>query len=167
MPSIIFTAQEQQEWFAGLPTMTAACAALITGPSGWPLLVKPNYRDHWQLPGGILEHGEPPHVGCAREVAEELGLTISPGALLAVSWVPPDGDRPRSFVFFVFDGGEVAADAEITLQDEELEDYRFIDPGELASYVPPFIEARVRGALEARATGATAYLPRGVRWPAR
>jgi 8-oxo-dGTP diphosphatase len=166
MPTITFTDEEREQWYAGLPTMTGAAAALITGPSGWPLLVKPNYRDYWQLPGGILEHGEPPHAGCAREIAEELGLTIAPGALLALSWAPPNDERPRSFVFFVFDGGEVGPDPGITLQAEELEDYRFIDPAEIASFVPPFIEARVRGALEAKVSGCTVYLPRGVRWPA-
>jgi 8-oxo-dGTP diphosphatase len=165
MPTITFTDAEREQWYAGLPTMTGASAALITGPSGWPLLVKPNYRDYWQLPGGILEHGEPPHAGCAREIAEELGLTIAPGALLALSWAAPDGERPRAFVFFVFDGGEIGADPDVTLQAEELEDYRFIDPAELASYVPPFIEARVRGALEAKASGTTVYLPSGIRWP--
>jgi 8-oxo-dGTP diphosphatase len=166
MPTITFSDAERERWYAGLPTMTGASAALITSPSGWPLLVKPNYRDHWALPGGILEHGEPPQDGCAREVAEEVGLTITPGRLLAVSWAAPDGDRPRSFVFFVFDGGEISPDTEITLQAEELEDYGFIDPAELGSLMPAFIEARVRGALEARATGTTAYLPAGVRWPA-
>jgi 8-oxo-dGTP diphosphatase len=166
MPTITFTDEEREQWYAGLPTMTGAAAALITGPSGWPLLVKPNYRDHWSLPGGILEHGEPPHVGCAREVAEELGLSISPGALLALAWAPPDGERPRPFVFFVFDGGEVGEDPAVTLQAEELEDYRFVDPAELASYVPPFIEHRIQGSLEAKAKGTTLYLPSGVRWPA-
>jgi 8-oxo-dGTP diphosphatase len=165
MPTITFTDAEREQWYAGLPTMTGAAAALITGPSGWPLLVKPNYRDYWSLPGGILEHGEAPHVGCAREVAEELGLTVAPGALLALSWIPPDGERPRSFVFFVFDGGEVGPDPDVTLQAEELEDYRFVDPAGLASYLPPFIEARVRGALTAKATGTTLYLPWGREWP--
>ena len=52
--------------------MFAAAAALLTSSDGRVLLVKPNYRDHWSLPGGILEHGEPPHEGCRREVEEDL-----------------------------------------------------------------------------------------------
>lgn len=166
MPAVTFTDAEREQWYAELPTMSGAAAALITGPSGWPLLVKPNYRDYWQLPGGVLEHGEPPHLGCAREVAEEVGLTITAGRLLVVSWVPPEGERPRPFIFFVFDGGEVGPDPSVTLQDEELEDYRFADPAELASCTPPLIEARVRGALAARAAGTAVYLPFGKRWPA-
>ena len=71
--------------------MFGAAAALFTNPAGQVLLVKPNYRDHWSLPGGILEHGEPPHEGCRREVKEELGLDITPGRLLVVGWAGPDG----------------------------------------------------------------------------
>src|SRR5580704_411891 len=87
---IRFSAEAQAAWFASLPTMFAAAAALFTDPSGRVLLVKPNYRDHWSLPGGMLEHGEPPHVGCRREVAEELGIDIVPGPLLVLGWAGPD-----------------------------------------------------------------------------
>ena len=159
MPPVTFTDADTQAWYAGLATMYGAAAALITNPSGGVLLVKPNYRDHWSLPGGVLEHGEPPHRGCAREVAEEVGLQITVGPLLVVDWAGPDRKRPRPVVFFVFDGGEVAPDVGIRLQEEELDDYRFTDPGEFAAYLPPFLEARYSAALYARAAGRAAYLP--------
>jgi 8-oxo-dGTP diphosphatase len=165
MPTITFTDAERESWYAGLPTMYGAAAALITDPSGRVLLVKPNYRDYWSLPGGVLEQGEPPHHGCAREVKEEVGLDITPGPLLVLAWAGPDAERPRPFVFFVFDGGEAAAGTPIRLQAEELEDHRYVDPGELASHLPPLMEARVRAALAARAEGGAVYLPDGVRYP--
>ena len=103
--SVSFSAAEEAAWYARLPTMFGAAAALFTGADGRVLLVKPNYRDHWSLPGGILEPGEPPHEGCRREVKEELGLDITPGRLLVVGWSGPHGVRPRPVVHFVFDGG--------------------------------------------------------------
>jgi 8-oxo-dGTP pyrophosphatase MutT (NUDIX family) len=139
--------------------MFGAAAALFTDRAGRILLVKPNYRDHWSLPGGLLEHGEAPQAGCRREVAEELGLQISPGRLLTIDWVPPDGLRPRPIVHFVFDGGELDDDVPIVLQYEELDEYRFVPPGELGRYLPPVITARVTAALRSRAAGAPAYLP--------
>ena len=146
-------------WFAQLSTVVAAAAALFTNQAGRVLLVKPNYRDHWSLAGGILEHGEPPHVGCRREVSEEIGLDIEPGRLLVIGWMAPDGVRTRPVVHFVFVGGVLADGTSIRLQESELDDYRFVDAGDLARYLPPFISARVAAALRGRSTGATVYLP--------
>jgi 8-oxo-dGTP diphosphatase len=147
-------------YFAQLPTLYGAAAALFTDETGRVLLVKPNYRDHWSLPGGVLEHGEPPHVGCAREVAEEVGLRIEPGPLLAVDWVPPDGNRPRPIVAWVFDGGTIPSTQKITLQVEELDDYRFVPAEEIAAYLPPLLASRVAAALRTRSRpGAFAYVP--------
>ncbi len=157
--SVGFTAAEEAAWYARLPTMFGAAAALFTDATGRVLLVKPNYRDHWSLPGGILEHGEPPHEGCRREVSEELGLDIVPGRLLVVGWAGPDGVRPRPAVHFVFDGGELASVVPIRLQEDELDDYRFVAPADAPGYLPPVISARVAAAVRSRDTGTMAYLP--------
>jgi 8-oxo-dGTP diphosphatase len=149
---------DTQTWYASLPTMYGSAAAVITDPAGRVLLVKPNYRDRWSLPGGILEHAEAPHVGCFREVEEEIGLVLPPGPLLTVAWAAPDGERPKPIVSFLFDGGVLADTSGIRLQEEELDDWRFTEPGELADYLPPFLLGRVTAALNARVTGVPAYL---------
>ena len=146
-------------WYASLPVLYAAAAALITDPAGQVLLVKPNYRDHWTLPGGICEHGEPPHVGCAREVAEEIGLDLPIGALLAIDWSQPYGREARPIMHFVFDGGTIANGDGIVLQAEELDEFRFVPAGEAADYLAPYGVRRVLAALDARAAGATVYQP--------
>jgi 8-oxo-dGTP diphosphatase len=154
-----FTPAEQAAWYAQLPTMFGAAAALFTNPAGRVLLVKPNYRDHWSLPGGILEHGEPPHEGCRREVKEELGLDIAPGRLLVVGWAGPHEARPRPVVHFIFDGGALADDVPIQLQEDELEEYRFVGAADVDGYLPAVISARVAAAVRGRGAGTTAYLP--------
>jgi 8-oxo-dGTP pyrophosphatase MutT (NUDIX family) len=147
------------EWYETLATLYGTAAALITSPSGDVLLVKPNYRDFWSLPGGILEDGEPPHAGCAREVLEEIGLSVPVGPLLAVAWIAPDGLRPRPLVAFVFDGGVLADPSSIVLQEEELDDYRFVPPSELAEYLPSHMAERVTAAVRARESGGAVYVP--------
>jgi 8-oxo-dGTP diphosphatase len=149
----------EAEWLAQLPTVYAAAAALFTDQAGRVLLVKPNYRDYWSLPGGMLEDGEPPHVGCAREVAEEIGLTITPGRLLAISWMAPEGARVKPVMHFVFDGGMLSEEQieQIVLQEEELDDYRFTTA--LDEHLSPSSAARVTTALRTRAsTGPSAYV---------
>ena len=41
-------------------------------------------QGRWFLPGGGVEHGEDPTDSLTREIEEESGLTVSPGALLDV-----------------------------------------------------------------------------------
>jgi ADP-ribose pyrophosphatase YjhB (NUDIX family) len=150
-------------WFQQLPGVVVAAGALITDPAGQVLIVKPNYRDHWTLPGGICEHGEPPHVGCAREVAEEIGLRLPVGHLLAIDWSQAYGESQRPIMHFVFDGGILADGADIVLQREELDHFRFTGLADLASYLAPYGLARVTAALAGRADGGTVYQPFSVR----
>ena len=63
-------------WYASLPVLYAAAAALITDTAGQVLLVKPNYRDHWTLPGGICEHAEPPTPPVPVKSARNSGSTF-------------------------------------------------------------------------------------------
>lgn len=159
VPTSIYSPAEQVAWYATLPTLFGTAAALFTSPAGRVLLVKPNYRNHWTLPGGMLEQSEPPHEGCRREVEEEIGLQITPGPLLAVGWVPADDIRPRPMVTFLFDGGELEESTPIRLQESELDEYRFVDPGDVGGYLPLPVAARVTAALRNRAAGGAAYLP--------
>lgn len=145
-------------WYASLPTMYGAAAALITSPSGDVLFVKPNYRDGWSLPGGVIEEGEAPEAGCAREVQEELGLRLPIGPLLALHWLAPEGERPKPMVAFIFDGGVLDDFSGIVLQESELDEFRLVPPSSLTEYLPKRMQPRILGALRARETGAPVYL---------
>lgn len=121
-------------YFAGLPTVVTSGAVILRDERGRFVIEKPNYRDHWLLPGGGVDPGEDPRQCARREVAEELALDIEVGHLLTVSWVPsrPETSAPMG-AQFVFDGG-VVPEAElrgrIVLQASELSDWRLIGPDE-------------------------------------
>ena len=150
-----------EQWYASLSTFLANASAVITDPDGAVLVVKPNYRPAWNLPGGILEADEPPHLGCAREVAEELGLDRQPGRLLVVDWLPPTDIR-RAAIGFVFDGGTLLDKSTITLQTSELDAFAFLPPAEAIGRLAPFTAARLGAALRVRDGGQVAYLHNGV-----
>ena len=154
---------EPVAWHASLPGVVVTAGALIEDPAGNVLVVKPNYRDHWSLPGGICEYGEAPHAGCAREVAEEIGLSLPVGRLLCVDWqlaLPAYGPGARPAVYFIFDGGTLPGLSGIRLQADELDDCKFATPDALADLLPSFVLPRVRAAVAARATGCARYVPR-------
>jgi 8-oxo-dGTP diphosphatase len=153
---------EPAAWHASLPGVIVSAAALIGDGAGGVLVVKPNYRDHWTLPGGICEFGEAPRAGCVREVAEELGIDLSPGALLAIDWQPAQqiyGPNARPAVFFIFDGGTRPSLSGIRLQPEELDDCRFAPVSDLAGLLPATSVPRVAAAIAALSAGCIAAGP--------
>jgi 8-oxo-dGTP diphosphatase len=62
------------------PRMAAGIA--IRDPGGRILLVRPTYKDGWDIPGGYVEPGESPAEACHRELKEEIGLDRELGTLL-------------------------------------------------------------------------------------
>lgn len=150
---------EPAEWYATLPTVHAAANVLLTDSAGRVLIVKPNYRPGWSLPGGIMEAGERPDHCAARECQEELSLALPIGDLLIAGWVPPDGERLRSMIYFTFDAGTLDDPSTIRLQEEELDAYAFLPGDEAAGRLPEAWAARIPAALRARKDHRTVYLP--------
>ncbi|WP_433241000.1 NUDIX domain-containing protein [Streptosporangium sp. CA-135522] len=156
---------EPAEWYATLPSAFVSACLLLTDAEDRVLLVKPNYRPGWSFPGGITEAGEAPHDCAVREVAEELGVTVEAGGLLVVHWSPPAGDRPRSMINFLFDGGVLPDPDLIRLQVEELDDAAFLPWDTAATLLPAHSAARLPAARQARGNGRPVYLPDGLSVP--
>ncbi|CAL9403335.1 NUDIX domain-containing protein [Streptomyces sp. enrichment culture] len=153
-------------YIAGLPRVLAGAAALFRDSGGRVLLVEPNYREGWALPGGTIESdtGETPRQGARRETLEEIGLDRPLGRLLAVDWVH-GVDRPP-LVAYLYDGGVLTgAELEsIRLQEEELLSWRLVDRADLTAYLPEALGRRVLAALDVLAEGGgTAELENGRR----
>ncbi|HXZ66179.1 MAG TPA: NUDIX hydrolase [Streptosporangiaceae bacterium] len=155
----------ERDWHASLPGVIVTAAGLIGDGDGQVLVVKPNYRDHWTLPGGVCEFGEEPRAGCAREVAEEIGLALPVGRLLAVDWrLPPElyGPQARPSVHFIFDCGLLPSLSAVRLQAEELDDCTFAAATELSSLLPAQALPRVLAAIAALPSGCARYVPGAV-----
>ena len=146
------------------PRRVTACA-LVRGPDGTVLVVKPCYRsdDDWLLPGGAVEAGETPRAACAREVLEELSVALPVGRLLCVDYQTPRGDRPAG-VHFLFDAG--VADAEIArrfvLPRDVLSAFRFCQPSEAARLLSRPLARRLEAILAAPAEPRTIYMENGI-----
>ncbi|MFE2530650.1 NUDIX domain-containing protein [Streptomyces sp. NPDC059371] len=153
-------------YIAGLPRVLLGAAALFRDAEGRVLLVEPNYRDGWTLPGGTVESddGESPRQGARRETAEEIGLDVELGRLLAVDWIL--GPERPPLVAYLYDGG-VLDDRElksIRLQEEELLSWRLVPREDVPSHLSGAAGRRVLAALDVLAEGSgTAELENGHR----
>ncbi len=74
-----------------LPRKRAISQMLVRDPDDRVLLCQLTYKHDWDLPGGVVEVGESPRLAAAREVEEELGLSLEPGPLLLTDWLPAVG----------------------------------------------------------------------------
>src|SRR5262245_11295641 len=84
-----------------------AGGALFTDADGRVLLVRPTYKDYWDIPGGYAEPGESPRAACVREVQEELGIAPPIDSQpLVIDWAPLEGEGDKTL--FVFDGGQLS-----------------------------------------------------------
>lgn len=79
------------------PTFLVVAAALLDGDGRVLLQRRPEGKSMaglWEFPGGKVEPGETPEAALARELEEELGLSVEPAALIPASFASaPLGDR--------------------------------------------------------------------------
>jgi 8-oxo-dGTP diphosphatase len=119
-------------------------------------------RTTWDVPGGIVEADESPYAACRREVAEEIGLDLPVGRILALDWVPVQSPIPEELIL-IYDGGVLtpAEIAVITVPAGELKGFGFFNPEDPGLPVRPTLHRRIQACLRALATGATAELEDG------
>lgn len=138
-------------------TPRVAAGVLFRDDDGRVLLVKPTYKDGWDIPGGYVEPGESPKQAAVREVEEELGLKPKIGRLLVVDWAPhpAEGDK----ILFVFDGGRLDAST-VKLEAGELERAEYVSLALAIDLLPARLHNRIASATTP--TG-DLYLEGGIR----
>ncbi|WP_408591549.1 (deoxy)nucleoside triphosphate pyrophosphohydrolase [Novosphingobium sp.] len=66
---------------------------------------RPEGRQHgglWEFPGGKVEPGEGPKAALVREIAEELGLSISPEGLVPFGFASSEGAGGRPIALLLY-----------------------------------------------------------------
>ncbi|WP_433358886.1 NUDIX domain-containing protein [Streptosporangium sp. CA-115845] len=136
---------------------------LLRDAAGRLLLVRPTYKEGWDLPGGMAEANESPTEAARRELSEELGLDIPLKALLCVDWVAPHGPWD-DLMAFVFDGGILTDDqcGRLRLQDEELSACTFFEEAGALDRLPSRQRLRTAQALAALKDHVPRYLENGI-----
>ncbi|WP_229116454.1 NUDIX hydrolase [Parenemella sanctibonifatiensis] len=133
-----------------LPTKRLIAHALLRDESGRLLYLSTNYKNDWELPGGVAERGESPRTAAEREVAEELGIEVPLSRVLVVDWLPPYQGWSDA-IEFIFDGGVLtpAQVESIRLQQSEITDLHWTDVEEASGHLQPAIAERLRIAVAA------------------
>lgn len=139
-------------------TPRVAAGVLFRDDEGRILLVKPSYKDGWEIPGGYVETGESPLAAAVREVNEELGADLDITNLLVLDWAPHPAEGDKLLVIF---RGRTLSSADLdrfTLNSGEIVDARFFPVDELPDLMPARLARRV---AEAASHDTGTYLEHG------
>jgi ADP-ribose pyrophosphatase YjhB (NUDIX family) len=112
-----------------VPRIPASAGAMIFDEAGRLLILKPNYKKGWTIPGGQIDSGgESPWDACRRETQEECSLVVTRGRLVCVDFLAPKPSRPGGVRFLfhcgVFGDLELAS---IRLDDREIDEHRLVE----------------------------------------
>lgn len=145
-----------------LPRKRAISQMLVRDQDDRVLLCQLTYKQDWDLPGGVVEVGESPQLAVAREVEEELGLTLETGPLLLTDWLPPWSGWDDALCL-VFDGGvhDASIAETIVRQTREIKDAAFCTLEQVEERCADFTARRVGAALANLGGGAPAYTESG------
>ena len=115
----------------GAARIVPCVGAVVHDRAGRLLLVQRGHDPHrgrWSLPGGRIEAGETPEQAVVREVREETGLDVVPGAAAGRVTIPGDG-----VVFHVVDLACELSDPDAApVPGDDAEDVLFADAATLA-----------------------------------
>ena len=151
-----------EEFYQALPTKRGAAGVIFFNGKKEILIVKPNYRDGWLLPGGAIDDNESPRQAAIREIKEELDLQINNLQLVCVDYKIKHDYKPEGY-FFVFYGGKLSNKEieNIKLQDKELTEMKFVDMTEAKGKLMPGIVNRLDEVMVAIKNNRIVYLENG------
>lgn len=139
-----------EEYHKMLPKKQVGTAVIFFNTKGELLIVKPDYKDVWLIPGGSTDDDEAPLHCAIRETREEVGLTIEDLQLVGVYYAHRKGMHSDSLKFIFYGGvlteGQIS---QIKLQTEELEKYAFASPGEAIPLLSSSLQKSIPMCLEA------------------
>lgn len=120
------------EYYKAVPKKRISSGVLLLNQRYEILILKPSYKDHWSVPGGMLENYESPREGAVREVSEEIGLKLGDLKFLCVEYTNKT-EKKDDDIFFLFYGGKLtpAEIKDIKIDNDEISEYLFAKPEEV------------------------------------
>ncbi len=149
-----------EEYFRTLNRKRMGASVIFFDSEGRLLVVKPNYKDGWLMPGGSVDADESPMTAGIRETKEEIGLDVENLKLVCVHYLKAVDEIVSETVQYVFFGGVLKEEQilKIVLQSDELDEYQFVTVEESAGMLRPNLKYRLPFCLDAIKNNTVAYL---------
>jgi len=154
------------DYIKNLPKKRMASGVIFFNEAGEVLIVKPGYKDHWSVPGGVIDKNESPRAAALREVKEEVGLEPKNMQFVCLDYMSPQDSgystHDENIQFIFFGGILTSEDAEnIQVPNDEISEYRFVSKDEALKMVGNKLSNRLKPCFEAIEKGIPVYLEGG------
>lgn len=121
--------QKKIEYLKTLPKKRIAVGVLLFNDSNQLLVLKPSYKDHWTIPGGVVNEYESPIDTAIREAKEEIGIDIKLSKCLLIDFTKNqlDGFLSESLQL-IFLGEKISDDdiKNIIIGNDEIIESKFV-----------------------------------------
>lgn len=140
------TSEERSaNFFTSLPQRLAAASAICKHPATGKLLcVFDSFKQHWTLPGGVVDKHESPQEGAIRECLEEAGVEVNSYALGGI-FSHSDPDRLH-FIYFCEPTGDYSDHPE-TAHPHEIDAVAWLPLDEARERLAPYMWDKVETCL--------------------
>ena len=132
----------QADYYKSLPRKRMGSGVIIRNVKGEILVLKTTYKDHWEIPGGVVEENESPKQTSEREALEELGLAVNISSCLVIHYRSVSDEQDEN-IMFVFDGGVMADNVKLQLNNKEISEAKFVS----FQAAVPLVGARIASRL--------------------
>lgn len=159
----VVTDRQAAQYYNKQPKKRIGAGILLFNARDEVLIVKPNYLEKWLWIGGSVEDNESPRVAALRECNEEIGVAPLNIWLAFVNYLPALPTGQHEILQFLFTA-EIVSDNfidDVTLQQGEIEDIKFVPVGELDDYMHEYRARAIQTYLSSRASSKTLYLEDG------
>lgn len=139
----------RKTWIKTLAKRHTASGAFIFNEKNQLLILKPSYKDGWNLPGGVTDEFESPYQTIIRECKEEVNLDVKIKDLVLIDYsLKTIDDFEHDYIEFYFTVS-VENLSDIQIDNEEILDYKFVDINQAQKYLAPNYYTRLQAFLNA------------------
>ena len=140
----------RKTWLETLAKRHSASGAFIFNEKNQLLILKPSYKEGWNLPGGVTDKFESPYQTVIRECKEETNLDIQIKELVLIDYIQETIDGHNfDHVEFYFTA-IVKSFTDIKIDNEEVIDYKFVDTTQAKEFLSENYYNRLQAVLRAK-----------------
>lgn len=151
-----------ESYYKNLSRKRVGVGALFFNSRGELLIVRPTYKDHWLLVGGVVDENESVRAACIREVKEEIGIDIDSPRFLCVDYTNTSAGKGDSLQF-VFYGGQLSEEQIKSMKVDGIEigEFQFLPVENALPLLSEKSKLRVPKCMEALKNNLALYLENG------